>query len=252
MNTDTIFKKYQFEPGEIKLIPFGKISIKVQREKSGWFVRNYDQNENNESNDDKGDYFRTGESNSLFIAPELPGKPLVFKGNKLALLPYEKLDFYIKIPLILQIYRTSKKPENLIKEITHTRLSDTWFGEPDNGEIALNSGSEYFLDLDKITCDDFEAICPVSVYNNAGNILELQRVIIRVENLSLYLKNTKLITSQVKLEYKGKEILSSANYVTTKNIHGEKTQLLVKPRTEQGSNALKINFLFIRNIYKNM
>ena len=250
MNIENILKRYQFETGEIKIISFGNLKIRLQREKNGWFIHSFEDNLEQET-EEKGEYFHTGESNTLYLSPVLPEKPMVFKGSKLSVLPFEKLNFYLKIPLAVQIYQASKKPENLIKEIIHTRLSDTWFGEPDNGEIALNAGSDFFLSLTDIEPEEYEAICPIAVLNNADNILELQRLIIRVDNLSIYQKGTKNITSQVKLEYKGKDVLSSVSYGIAKNIHGDKPHLLAKPRNEQNS-ALKINFHFIKNIYKNM
>jgi hypothetical protein len=141
--------------------------------------------------------------------------------------------------------------ENLLKEIPFKRLSDTWFGEPDSGEAAFALGNEYYLDFESIETSPFEAICPVSIFNNSPGTLEIQRQIIRVENLALYKNNNKIVTSMVQVEYKGQQILSSADYHYSKIYDGEKQDILTKPRNASGKNLLKMNFHFIKNIYKN-
>jgi hypothetical protein len=81
-------------------------------------------------------------------------------------------------------------------------------------------------------------------------VLEVERLIIRVENLALYLNENKLITSQVAIEYKGKDIISSASFHFSKYIHGEKAETVLQPRSSVSKNLLKINFHFIKNLYK--
>jgi hypothetical protein len=154
--------------------------------------------------------------------------------------------------LVIQIYHSSKKSENLIKEIAHTRLSDTWFGEPDNGEPAFSIGTDFYIESKDTNPEIYEAICPISVFNNSDKLLEIQNLIIRVEHLNLYLYHEKVISSIVKIEYKGKDAISSADYGYSKTWHGEKQQIIAKPRSESNSSSLKINFHFIRTIYKNM
>jgi hypothetical protein len=197
------------------------------------------------------DYFQTGNSNTLIIAPALPVKPLVFKGTGLNVLPNQKLTFFLRIPLAFQIYFSKILPENLLKEISYKRLSDTWFGEPDMGEPAFALGSEYYLEMDEIEIADLEAICPVTVHNTSAEILNVQRLIIRDENVTLYKNRDKIITSVVHVEYKGKEVASEVDYNYSKDYHGEKQEIIAKPRNASGKNLLKLNFHFIKNIYRN-
>lgn len=253
MNIETILKKYNLLPGNTQTIEFGDLLILLKRKEQGWFIYSGLKNDEEKNPEpEEGDYFQSGASNALYLAPALPNKPLVFKGNKLSVTPGEKLTFFIKIPLIVQIYHSSKKSENLIKEIAHTRLSDTWFGEPVNGEPAFSIGTDFYLDVKDTNLEIFEAICPISVFNNSDKLLEIQNLIIRVEHLNLYLYHEKVISSIVKIEYKGKDAISSADYGYPKTWHGEKQQIIAKPRSDSNSNSLKINFHFIRNIYKNM
>jgi len=180
----------------------------------------------------------------------MPAKPLVFKGAGLYVLPEQKITIFLKIPLAFQIYFSKVQPENLLKEIIYKRLSDTWFGEPDSGEPAFALGNEFFHQMDEIKITDLEAICPVIIENNSTTILNLQRVIIRDENVTLYKNEDKIVTSTVHVEYKGNDIASSVDYRYSKEYNGEKQEILAKPRNNSGKGLMNINFHFIRNIYK--
>ena len=147
METDKIFHKYQLKDKQSELVEFGDISIRLKREGHGWFINSYKKDEEEPVN---GDFFQTGVSDSVILSPALQSKPLVFKGSELSIMPNQKLTFFVKIPLEIQAFHTSKHADNLMKEITLTRLSDTWFGEPDNGEAAFLLGSEYFFTKENI------------------------------------------------------------------------------------------------------
>lgn len=252
MNSTTIFGKRKILPGNTEKIQLGCSQLVVAREKEGWQIglqQNCADPQSQETNP-KMIFFQTGKSHSLVIAPALPTKPLVFKESKINLLPGQKLNFFIKIPLTFQVYSSKALPGNLLKEIEYRRLSDTWFGEPDNGEAAFALGSEYFLDMEKMETAEFEAICPILMKNNSPSSLEVQRLIIRAENLALYRNEQKIVTSLVQIEYKGQDVISSATYHYSKQFNGEKQEIVAKPRNETGKNILKVNFHFIKNIYK--
>ncbi len=251
MEVNSLFGKHQITNGNSKLFNFGKLTIGAKREKEGWFLLTQE-GETDEKKQfpelTEGDFYQTGKSNSLLILPATPSKPLVFKGSKMFVTPKQKLTFFIKIPLSIQVYFSKNQPENLLREIPGTRLSDTWFGDPDSGEPAFALGSDFYLNLENIDISALEAVCPVSIFNNSSGILEVERLIIRSDNLALY-KNERIISSVVEIEYKGKDTVSSAEYHYSKIFHGEKPEVITKPRSS-GKSLLKMNFHFIKNIYK--
>jgi len=254
MELDSILQKHKILPGETKLIDIGCVQLSATRKDEGWHLITTDNCPNDDidlsTESTLSDYFRTGKSDSLIIAPGLPAKPLVFKGTGLNVLPDQKITFFLKIPLAFQIYFSKIKPENFLKEITYKRLSDTWFGEPDSGEPAFALGSEYFLDIDEIKITDLEAICPVVVFNNSSTILNVERLIIRDENVTLYKNEDKIVTSVIHVEFKGNNVASEVDYLYSKEYNGEKQEILAKPRNTSGKNLLKLNFHFIKNIYR--
>lgn len=254
MDLDSLLQKHQILPGTIKIIDIGCVQLSVSRLKEGWQLVTTD----NCPDDDialtedsvLSDYFQTGKSNTLIIAPALPVKPMVFKGAGLNVLPDQKITLFLKIPLTFQIYFSKIQPENLLKEITYKRLSNTWFGDPDTGEPAFTLGSEYSFEFSKTKVEGFEAICPVSVKNSATENLSVQRLIIRDEFLSLYKNDDKIVTSQVLIEFRGKDIIGSVDYQYSKAYNGEKQEILAKPRNVSGKNLLNLNFHFMKTIYR--
>jgi len=254
MDLDSILQKHQILPGTTKIIDIGCVQLSASRLKEGWHLVTTD----NCPDDDialtedsaVADYFQTGKSNTLIIAPALPVKPMVFKGSGLNVLPGQKITIFVKIPLTFQIYFSKILPENLLREITYKRMSNTWFGEPDSGEPAFTLGSEYFLDFNDIKITGFEAICPLTVKNAATDNLVVQRLIIRDEFLTLFKNEDKMVTSHVLIEFKGTDIISSVDYQYSKQYNGEKQEILAKPRNNSGKSPLKLNFHFMKTIYR--
>jgi hypothetical protein len=255
MNIASILKKHQILTGKTEHFDIGCIRLSATRKIEGWHLLTSDNCPDDDvfltSESSVDDYFQTGKSNSLIIVPAMPAKPLVFKGSGLYVLPKQKMTIFLKIPLAFQIYFSKVQPENLLKEITYKRLSDTWFGEPDSGEPAFALGNEFYLTMDEIQITDLEAICPVIIENNSATILNLQRLLIRDENVTLYKNDEKIVTSVVHVEFKGNDVASSVDYRYSKELNGEKQEILAKPRNSSGKNLLNMNFHFIRNIYKN-
>lgn len=242
MSGKQIFGKQSILPGETYTLEMGNETWTITREKEGWSFSS--------TNTEQKEYYHSGKSNSLVIQPALPEKPVVFKGSRLNVSPKQKLTFFLKVPLIMQVYFSKVLPENLLKEIAVKRLSDTWFGETDSGEAAFALGNEYFLKMKEVNPAEFEAICPVTIYNNSPAPFEVERLIIRVENMGLYQNEEKMVTSVAAIEYKGKDVVSSAEYHYSKTYNGEKQELITKPRNTAGKSTLKINFHFIKNMYK--
>lgn len=249
MRAKPLFGKHQFVPDEERVFTAENFSLGVKRTKEGWLLTGRPAGKNN-PDFLKAEYYHTGKSNSLHIIPSLPEKPLVFKGSRLHVSKGQKLTFFLTIPLSIQVYFQRVQPENLLKEFTVTRLSDTWFGEVYKGEPAYALGENFHMSLSEKQRSDIEAVCPVLIYNDSPGVLEVQHLIIRGEHMALYKNDGNIITSSLMVEYKGRDVISSASYHYSKIFHGEKPEILSKPRNETSKTLLNLNFHFIRNIYK--
>jgi hypothetical protein len=261
MNPQNFWKKYEFTVNQTFIFRVGYVEVYVKCISNGWLIKSRipDQSatelgvEEVDGFEDDSEvfHFQTGKSHNLYIVPALPNKAVVFRNNKnIKISAGESANLHFQIPLVMKFYFQEVKEENLMLEIPLQRLSDTWFGEADNGEPAFSIGSNYDLQFTDIKAMPWEAVTPVEIINNTTGVFELQRLILRVEDFSLFLKNKQLLTNHVAIEFKGQEHAGSVNLTVKKEIHGQKPLQLAKPRNEVGRNLLRKSFFFIKNIYQ--
>lgn len=262
MNPLSFWKKYQFAENQTRLFKAGYAEVSIKNIRNGWLVRTRitdkpsDELMVEEIADlaDEADvlHFYTGKSNELLLVPALPNKAVVFRNNKnIKISASESASLFFRIPLTMQFYFQELKDENRLLEMPLQRLSDTWFGDIDNGEPAFSIGSNYDQSFAEVRATAWEAISSVEIINNTAGVLDLQRLILRVEDFNIYLKSKQLLTSRATIEFKGQEQAGSVNLGVWKEIHGEKPVQLAKPRTSDSRNLIRRSFFFIKNIYQN-
>ena len=261
MNPHSFWKKYEFKANQTLSFKAGYTEVLVKRTSNSWLIRNIVHDQATESlvteeieelgNDSEVFHFQTGKSNQLILLPAFPTKAVVFGNNKkIKIRAGESANLFFRIPLTMQFYFQEVKDENRIFEMPLQRLSDTWFGDADNGEPAFSIGNNYYTDLSEINALPWEAICPVDIINNTTGIFELQRLILRVEDFSIYLKNKQLFSNHVEIEFRGLEHVGNISLMVKNEIHGQKPALIARPRATGGRNLLRKSFFFIKNIYQ--
>lgn len=191
--------------------------------------------------------FQTGRSSNLFIQPALPAKPLVFRSAKtISIRQHQTMCVYLAVPLQIQLYYKSVDAENLLAEFETERLSDTWFGEPDAGTAAFSAGSRFGLQPGQLAMNQHEVMIPVTIQNNSTQLLDLQRVLVRVELMNLYQIGPSVVSDIAFIEFKGPDQSSHLSFGTDKNIHGNSPVLLAKARQASNRNLLGHSFHFIK------
>jgi len=261
MNPQDFWNKYEFSPGQIQLFRAGNVEVSVKHISNGWLIRSRNVDEpfkelmteivDDFTDDSEVLHFQTGKSHVLHVVPAFPNKSVVFRNNKnIKISAGQTASLFFRIPMTIQFYFQEVKDENWLFEVSMQRLSDTWFGEADNGEPAFSIGSNYDKTYDTVLPNAWEAMVPVEIINNTVNLLDLQRLILRVEDFSLYLRNNQLLSNHVSIEFKGQENAGSVNLTTRKELHGQKPVLIARPRGSETKNLLRKSFFFIKNIYQ--
>jgi len=276
INVKSFWRKYQFAVNQTRLFKAGYSEIYIKHIQNGWLVKSEEVGRASddllvEDVDELVDdanvlQFYTGNSDELLVVPALPNKAVVFRNNKnIKISAGESSNLYFRIPLTIQFYFQEVKDENRLFEMPMQRLSDTWFGEIDSGEPAYSIGSNYdnsFADVYSIGSNydnsfadvratAWESISSVEIINNTSSVLDLQRLILRVEDFSLYLKNKQLLSDYTTIEFKGQEHAGSVTLGIRKEIHGEEPLQMAKPRSLESKNLLRRSFFFIKNMYQN-
>ena len=186
---------------------------------------------------------------SLNIVPSLPDRPVVIKPlNEFKILPKSNTQLFIPIPVWLQLYAGTEKKERLIMELPSEELSSTWVGEADNGILAYSLKNKLHSQLDKNKLAFHEVLCPVKVSNESGIILDFNRFVLNVDQLSIYTENNKLFTNEVHVKFKGESVLSDVHFATQSPSFIEGAKKISEPRDGSKKNALKRSFYFFKSL----
>ena len=185
----------------------------------------------------------------LSFLPALPDRPVVIKPkNTFQLLPGMNTQLYFHIPVWIQFYSGSITKENLITELPSSQLSSTWFGDSDNGVLSYSLQSELNTQLKQTGQLHNETLCAVTIINNSSTILNIQRLLLNVEFLSIYCENDHLFTSEIKLSFKGENAISDVHYSPHAPSFLEGSRLLTTPRNPERKNVLRKSFHFVKSL----
>lgn len=193
--------------------------------------------------------YQTGKSSVLYVLPAMPPKPVVFRSNKkINIRQHQSLRIYLAVPLYVQLYYKQVENDNLLSEFETERLSDTWFGEPDSGTPAFTVGSRFALKPEELAVSQHEVIVPVNIHNNSQQLLDLQRLLIRVDMMNLYLVDNTLISDLGTVEFKGQGQTGQLTFTTDKAVHGSAPKQVAKARVTSNRNILGHSFHVIKQI----
>lgn len=142
----------------------------------------------------------------LRVLPVFPDRALVVKPeHPFTLLPRARARVYMRVPpwVRLEVVEEGRGRRTLLTEIPTERLSDTWWGDFRDGELA------YWLTTKarrELRPEDFEAWLVVSTLqleNHSEDALRVEKLALRVEHLSIYEKERWLWAEEVRVEYRG-------------------------------------------------
>lgn len=137
---------------------------------------------------------------SLQFAPALPPKVIIVRPEfPLAMLPGERVQFYISIPLWLQLRGNGV----VFFEEPTVVLSKTWFGETTQGDLGFSLKTRAKRDPSAFESKPFRAICPLRVKNQADDVLHLERLCLRVQHLELYRGLKHFWTNDIGVSFRG-------------------------------------------------
>lgn len=254
-----MWQKYKIEEGKIFTSKIGHSQFWIEKQNKIWHVAKLKDQDPEQSNrpltevDSLPDgvdwsYHVADKHNMLQIAPSSPDRPIIVKPKKtFTVLPNMSLDIYIKVPIWLQLYASSVKPENLILEFPSQELSSTWFGAPDNGELAYSLIDEIIFDLKEEKLEAYSAICPIEIRNESETSLDFQRLSVPVDQLNIYSNSAVLCTNEVKVKFKGEEKSSEVHISAGSPPIFEGLKQINKARNSSSDNILKKSFSFIKS-----
>jgi hypothetical protein len=144
----------------------------------------------------------------LHLSPVFPDRPLVVKPeHAFTLMRRASARIYVRVPAWVRVEITDQPggQRALLTEIPTVTLSETWWGDVLDGELA------YWLvtmGRRQLTPDLFDAhlvISAVQLDNRSEDDLQVEKLSLRVEHLSVYEKEGWLWAEEVRVEYHGED-----------------------------------------------
>lgn len=139
------------------------------------------------------------------LEPVFPDRALVVEPEQtFHLVRGARVRVYVRVPLWVSVGLPSPSGVGLTEIPTHI-LSDTWFGDFTEGELA------YALPTSarrRVTPDVFAphlAICPLSLGNDGVDQLEVEKLCLRVAHLSLFSRGPALWSDETRVRYQGED-----------------------------------------------
>lgn len=151
---------------------------------------------------------------NLLVQPRLPDRPVVVQPlHPLRIAPKAEVDFYVSIPIDIELSTKIRGNTQPIEHVRSELLSDTWFGDQINGLLCYAIGSRARRESPSADAvASARAICKIHIHNKSSEQLHCTRFCLRLDHCHLWQSSQTLWTSPVSIRYNGSEQLSSVDY----------------------------------------
>lgn len=160
---------------------------------------------------DKPDWNRMAlpeEFSTFSLMPVFPDRPVVADSEfHYRILKNSGARIYTRIPAFVRIV-PADKPDLVLAEIPTVILSETWFGIVTEGELSYALSTTVRRKLVQEMYEPHMVICPVQIENKSDEDLRFEKLCLRVERLSVYIKDDVLWADETSVMYNGRAINS--------------------------------------------
>ena len=148
------------------------------------------------------------------VQPVMPDRPVMLLPKEDNRLPSGGSGrIFVPVPAWLRLHVGRKERERVLEEIPTETLSNTWFGDPHEGELcySLNQDKLHFTP-DSLPPTSADIICLVTIENSTTEALKFQKLCLRVAHLRVYQGTSRLWSNQVVVVFEGNEHGSRLSY----------------------------------------
>ena len=126
------------------------------------------------------------------LMPSLQDRAVVVSSETpVKILPANSALFYVSVPIWISIF-AGEGMKAMLSEIPTVILSNTWFGDPMNGELCYSMRTHARRLVGELRVSPQRAVCPFRIRNNSSEHLDFQMIAVHVEHLKLYLGSERL------------------------------------------------------------
>lgn len=223
-----------------------RLCVGIRKKKNGWQVLAQEKQDlglKEQVEEAWADYI-INQQGQIKMLPLLPERPLVIRPeNGIIIYPEENANYFVQVPLLLGIVINDKKgKEQYLREIPLEKLSQTWFGDPLNGELCYGIDDHLIDNLKFVSRNTEKALCKINISNKSPYPLNFTRFCLRVPYLEIYKYEQQLWTNNISVEFRSPEQYSRVQIHKQKN---KQMILITKARTKAEANLIKKTFSLI-------
>ena len=150
-------------------------------------------------------HYLSQESDPVQPQPVLPDRGIVAKPDRsLTLLAGESAKFFLEIPVWFRMNAGRERQVQVFEEPLAV-LSNTWFGDPVNGELCYGLATRLHQSMSSIVPAAWRAVCPMAVTNDSATDLAFERICLHVQNLAVFRGPERLWTNGLSVLFRGAE-----------------------------------------------
>jgi hypothetical protein len=201
--------------------------------------------------DDEPDWIRWAPANwrgELALTPAFPDRTLVIQPeDAFWLLAGAEARIYVKVPLWVRIEALGDKRTPLISLPT-LEASDTWWGTLEEGELCYWIRTAARRRIVSGWASHI-AVCPLQLVNRSDDDLNVDKIALRVEYLSLYADGGRTIwADETRVLYLGESEGSRLEVAGSPPAEAPRAELLVPPRIRMAKGLRARTFARLRSI----
>lgn len=151
---------------------------------------------------------------AIRVQPLTPDRPLVVQPlHPLRLAPKAEVNFYVSVPVDIQLSTVHRKHDLALERLRAEILSDTWFGDQVGGILCYAIKSRARRECPSIDSEQTaRAICKIQIHNQSTEQLHCTKFCLRLDHCHLWQTGTTLWTSPVNIRFNGCDHLSAIDY----------------------------------------
>ena len=158
---------------------------------------------------DEWRHYLLHETTPVQPVPVMPDRALVVRPDRsLTLLAGETARFFLDIPVWFRLETVGARRVRIFEEPLRV-LSNTWFGDPVNGELCYVLPTRLHQDRESLAPSAWHAVCPLAVTNDSETDLAFERICLHVENLAVFRGARRLWTNRIDVVFRGTDQASN-------------------------------------------
>jgi hypothetical protein len=182
------------------------------------------------------------------LRPTTPDRPIVVRPlNSFKVFPGAEATVYTSIPA-WTVVKLPQKKGKIITEFPLVPLSETWFGNPTEGELCYAAVTRALRHFQPELVNPYRIICQLDVLNKSNEELQVEKFCFRVGHLSLFKNDDRLWADVTRIQYEGSEQHSNIMMTGRSPEIADGAKLITDPRESQKKGIKKKTFQLMKDL----